>query len=154
MEDNEQDIPELEPVDLDSDLQLTPDDTQLGLKKEIEEIYNEAIEYILNLTQTSNSNTYKTIIKTNPTLKLGYIGSEGKDIVASNLEIIATSPDFNGPGGMTVNILSGKDAGHYSFGKKYDKPKKLGKAYLNLIAEIKRKHRVNKSLDLDLYPIN
>ena len=135
------------------EISLSPDDTMLG------NTLNDAYEanskkYSLSLDQTSDSNTYTTIIETLPSLYLGSVKKERKGVLSNKLEIIAKSPDFNRNGEMIINVLEGKNIGSYSFGGKYNKPKKLKKAYLNLIEEIKRKHIVTESLGLKLYPID
>ena len=125
------------------------------LQETLDEAYERMpIKYSFNLTQTSNSNTYKTVFELSTLLSLGYVRNKTKYIVASKLEIIAKSPDFDGPKGIIINVLDTTPKESYSFGKKYNNPKKLQKDYEKLITKIKKAHMDNYSLSMDLYPID
>ena len=124
-----------------------------------EETLKQLSEYQLSLIPTCDSNVYKIIIEVNPPLTIGFAKFEkeqkAKCIVASQLELIAKSPNFSGLGEMTINILSGTYTGTFSLGKGlYSNPQKLKEDYLNLITKIKGKHLDNKGLKLKLFPVN
>ncbi len=114
-------------------------------------------KYLFSLTQTLDSNVYKTTIEVTPALAIGVAkseeGQEAKGIVASKLELIAKSPNFSRPGYMNIKVLSRSDEGVYSFGKTYNNPEKLKKYYLKLIEKITKRHKKCESLKLLLFPL-